>query len=82
MSRSLASRISLQRGPSKPALPAASMVPAAPGLGERPTGARVVRRHLFRRGTAPVTVAKRSAWWQPLFVEVRLFGPPRLSRGH
>ena len=46
LNRSLTSRISLQRGPFRPALPAASMAPATPGLGERPTGARVVRRHL------------------------------------
>ena len=69
LNRSLKSRISLRRGPFRPALPAASMAPATPGLGERPTGARVVRRHLLRRG-APASGmqpagAKRSAWFDP-----------------
>ena len=65
LNRSLASRLSLQRGPFRPALPAASMAPATPGLGERPTGARVVRRHLLQRGN-PANGAERSAWWDPV----------------
>jgi len=60
------------------------MAPATPGLGERPTGARVVRRHLLRRGAPKAGIqlaaAKRSAWFDPWFLEARLFGPARLAR--
>jgi hypothetical protein len=56
------------------------MAPATPGLGERPTGARVVRRHLLRRGAPAAAATKRSAWFDPWFLEVRLFGPARLAR--